>query len=431
MIDDEAPQSLRTGICDLNGQMRGKRLTGDQLPKIEFSGLRLPLSALNVDLWGADILNSPLVFSSGDADGQLRITDRGPVPMPWLAPGTDLVPMWLFTDDGRPFAGDPRHALGRVLERFHRQGWKVTAAMELEFTLIDPSPEPPRAVGEVASVLGVEELDRHAVLFDEIFQGAKTMDIPVQGALSESGVGQFEINLGHGPAMRMADDVWLTKQLIRGMASKHGLAASFMAKPLPDEPGNSMHCHVSIQDRQGRNLFDNGLHSGTSLMHAAIAGCLACMPGATLIFAPWDNSFQRLTPETHAPTGASWGYENRTTAIRVPGGDPAARRIEHRVPGADANPYLALATILGSMLIGVEDELSPPEPVIGNAYEQRALKLPLDWDTAIKSFSESPKMTRILPPAIISYYVAMKRQEQRRMADLSPEAQLRVMLQGV
>lgn len=434
MIDESAPNSLRVTCADLNGQMRGKRLAGDQLAKIEFTGLRMPLSALNLDLWGDDIVGSPLVFASGDSDGQLRITERGPVPMPWLPQATELVPMWMFTDDGRPFAGDPRHALSRVLDRFNRQGCKVVAALELEFTLLDPTAEPPQPAADsdgAAQILGVEQLDRFAAVFDEIFDSAAAMGIALQGAISEGGQGQFELNLTHCSAMRMADDAWLTKQLVRGVARKHGLAATFMAKPFADQAGNSMHAHVSVLDRQGRNLFDNGLRSGSGLMHCAIAGCLACMPAATLVFAPWENSFERITPGVHAPTGVCWGYENRTTSIRVPGGDPAARRIEHRVPGADANPYLALAAVLGAMMIGIEDELTPPEPVIGNAYDQRLLQLPTDWDNAITRFADSPKMARIFPPLLIDNLTATKRQEQRRMADLTPEAQLRATLQGV
>ena len=434
MIDDTTPSSLRAACTDLNGQMRGKRLAGDQLAKIEFTGLRMPLSALNLDLWGDDIVGSPLVFASGDSDGQLRVTDRGPVPMPWLAQPTELVPMWMFTDDGHPFGGDPRHALARVLERFHRHGWKAVAAMEMEFTLIQPSADPPRPAAEsegAAQILGVEQIDRFAPVFDDIFDGAAAMGIGLEGAISESGQGQFELNLTHCGAMRMADDAWLAKQLVRGVARKHGLAATFMAKPCADQAGNAMHAHVSVIDRQGRNLFDNGLRSGGGLMHRAIAGCLACMPASTLVFAPWENSFERIAPGAHAPTGVSWGYENRTTALRIPGGDPAARRIEHRVPGADANPYLVLAGILGAMMIGVEDELTAMEPVIGNAYDQRLLQLPTDWESAITRFSESPKMARIFPRALIENLTATKRQEQRRMADLTPEAQLRATLQGV
>ena len=131
--------SLRTACADLNGQMRGKRLPAREAAKLEFTGQRMPLSALSLDIWGRDIEKSPLVFASGDADGQLRCTDRGPVLMPWLVEPATLVPMWMFTEDGAPFDADPRHALSRVLTRYARRGWKVMAATELEFTLVDDS----------------------------------------------------------------------------------------------------------------------------------------------------------------------------------------------------------------------------------------------------------------------------------------------------
>ncbi|MEM1130889.1 MAG: glutamine synthetase family protein [Pseudomonadota bacterium] len=428
--------SLRAACADLNGQMRGKRLPADEAAKLEFSGMRMPLSVMNVDLWGADIEGSPLVFESGDADGQLRVTDRGPVAMPWLEQASTLVPMWMFYDDGRPFEVDPRHALGQVLAGYARRGWKVIAATELEFTLIEPSGDTPHPAGWTISgdipysaACSIDALDRHAAFFDDLYAGAEAMDIAIKAAVSETGVGQFEINLSHGPAMRVADDTWLFKSLVRGMAHRHGLSATFMAKPFEGDAGNGLHLHMSVEDRAGRNLFDNGLMSGSPLLRQAVAGCLSTMPGATLIFAPHGNSYDRITPGAHAPTGAAWGYENRTTAIRIPGGDPAARRLEHRVAGGDTNPYLVIAAILGGALMGIEDNLSPPEPVIGNAYSQRVLQFPTDWDGAIERFSISPRMKRIFPETLIENFTLTKRQEQRRTAPLKDEALRRTMLE--
>lgn len=427
-MEIETP-SLRTACADLNGQMRGKRLPAREAAKLEFSGQRMPLSALSLDIWGRDIDDSPLVFASGDADGQLRCTERGPVLMPWLAEPATLVPMWMFTDDGKPFNGDPRHALARVLAGYTRRGWKVMAATELEFTLVeirDGALAPARArhggqplhAGEIN---GVSELDRFSEFFDDLYAGAEAMGISALAAVSEGGIGQFEVNLNHGPALRMADDTWLFKALVKGMARKHGMAATFLAKPFKDEPGNGLHLHFSITDRHGRNLFDNGVMTGTSLMHHAVAGLIAGMPGATLVFAPHAGSYERLAPHSHAPTGACWGYENRTTAIRIPGGDPAARRIEHRVAGGDTNPYLVMAAILGAALMGIEDELTPPEPLMGNAYGQRVLMVPTDWEEAIGRFEASPKMARIFPGLMIDMLQRVKRQEQRKSGKLSPE----------
>lgn len=436
---DIATASLRTAVCDLGGQMRGKRLPAAHAEKLEFQGQRMPLSGLTLDLWGCDIDKSPLVFESGDADGQLRCTERGPVPMPWLDPPATLMPMWMFTEQGRAFDADPRHALGRVLARYARRGWRVVAATELEFTLVDDtgpelahvrSPATGRPLRD-GSVNGVAALDLFARFFDDLYAGAEAMGISAQTAISEAGIGQFEVNLDHGPAMRVADDTWLFKALVRGMARKHGMAATFMAKPFADDSGNGMHVHFSVTDESRRNLFDNGVMTGSGLMLSAVAGCVSGMPGATLIFAPHDNSYARIAPGSHAPTGAAWGYENRTTALRIPGGDPAARRIEHRMAGGDTNPYLVLAAVLGAALMGIEDELTPPEPLIGNAYRQRILQVPTDWDAAIERFSASPRMARIFPPLLVDMLTRIKRQEQRKIAALSPADQVYSLLEAV
>ncbi|OSP54264.1 glutamine synthetase family protein [Pseudoruegeria sp. SK021] len=429
---DITTPSLRTACADLNGQMRGKRLPARHATQLEYSGQRMPLSVLTLDLWGADIEDSPLVHASGDADGQLRCTERGPVPMPWLPEPATLVPMWMYTDDGAPFDADPRHALARVLSRYSKQGWKVIAATELEFTLVDDSggaldtvrsPMTGRPLTGQA-INSVTALDSFAHFFDDLYDGAEAMGIQAQAAISESGLGQFEINLDHGPAMRVADDTWLFKSLVRGIARKHGMAASFMAKPFDADAGNGLHVHFSVLDDKKRNIFDNGHMTGSAVMKQAVAGCVAGMPGATLIFAPNGNSYARMTPENHAPIGASWGYENRTTAIRIPGGPPAARRIEHRSAGGDTNPYLVMAAILGTAIIGIEDGLSPPDPILGNAYGQRILKCPTSWDDAIDRFATSPRMTRVFRPRLVEMLAMVKRQEQIKTNALSANDQI-------
>ncbi len=425
-MDLSALHTFRVAACDLNGQMRGKRVPPSYAEKLDKGAVRMPLSALNVDLWGADIEGSPLVFESGDADGVLLPTDRGPVPMPWLATPTALVPMSLHNDDETPFAGDPRHALSAVLARYAAKGWSVVAATELEFTLLDASgdqPQPPfnpitKRKLDNESVLSMSEMDAFDAFFTELYDGCEAMGIPAQTTISESGIGQFEINLNHQDAMRCADDTWLFKALVRGLARKHGFAATFMAKPYINDAGNGMHVHFSVVDAQGRNVFDNGGPDGTGELRSAVAGCLAAMPGSTLIFAPHGNSYTRLVPGAHAPTGACWAYENRTAAIRIPGGAPVARRIEHRVAGGDINPYLMLAAVLGAALIGIEDAMQPPAPITGNAYEIDGLpQLAPDWSSAVTAFENDPVVARIFPGDLIRNMAMTKRQEIARFAD--------------
>jgi len=422
--------TIRVAACDLNGQMRGKRLPGSYGAKLESGAVRMPLSCLNVDLWGADIEDSVLVFETGDADGVMLPTGRGPVPMPWLATPSALIPLWMHHDDGTPFAGDPRHALAAIHARYAAKGWTVMAATELEFTLVDDSgdalaaPRHPHTgrVLDGDAILSLTLLDAFDAFFTDLYAGAEAMGIRAQAAISESGIGQFEINLTHQPLMRAADDAWLFKALVKGTARKHGLAATFMAKPFADDAGNGMHVHFSIIDGEGRNVFDNGGAEGTETLRHAIAGCLAAMPASTLIFAPHLNSYTRLVPGSHAPTGAAWAYENRTVALRVPGGAPAARRIEHRTAGGDINPYLMLAAVTGAALEGIEAEMSPPAPITGNAYEIDGLpQLAETMEAAITALQTDAVMRKILPDALITYLCQTKRQEIDTFARL-PEA---------
>ncbi|WP_428925984.1 glutamine synthetase family protein [Marinibacterium sp. SX1] len=421
--------TIRIAACDLNGRMRGKRVPGRALAGMD-KGVRMPFSALNVDLWGHDIENSPLVFETGDADGVLVPTGRGPVPMPWLDRPSALVPMTMRHESGRPFAGDPRAALEAVLARYAARGWEVVAATEMEFTLVDDSGETmlpvidPHSGRRLAhgAVLSIQELDAFDAFFSDLYDGCEDMGIPADNIIAEAGVGQFEVTLTHQTALRAADDAWLFKALVQGLARKYKMAATFMAKPYMDDAGNGMHVHFSVLDSEGRNIFSDGGPKGTDLLASAVAGCLAAMPDSTLIFAPFGNSYDRLVPGAHAPTAAVWAYENRTAAIRIPGGPPVARRIEHRSAGGDVNPYLLLATVLGAGLVGIEDELTPPEPISGNAYAiADAPALAADWTGAIDRLEQSALMRRILPPDLIDYLVMTKRQECAVFGEMDPE----------
>jgi len=433
-------RTIRVAAADLNGVARGKRIPARFAEKLMHEGTRFPYSALNLDIWGEDIDDSPLVFDSGDADGVLMPTERGFLPMPWLEAPTALLPIWMFHEDGRPYDGDPRQALARVMEGFRARGLTPVVATELEFFLIDDSgsrlrvPPSPRSGkrrtgGEILSLRALDAFDR---FFTALYDACEAMDIPADTAISEAGPGQFEINLMHQPdGLKAADDAWLFKMLVKGLARQHGFAASFMAKPYDVWSGNGMHCHFSVLDEDGRNIFDDGGPEGTAALRHAIGGCLAAMPGSTLMFAPHANSFDRLVPDAHAPTGIAWAYENRTSAIRVPAGSPAARRIEHRVAGGDVNPYLSLAAILGAALDGIARRAAAPAPITGNAYAQNLPQLPGSWAEAIEAFAGSAEMRAIFPAELIQNYLLTKRQELHYMSELSPEQQVELYLDTV
>ena len=432
-------KTIRVAASDLNGVARGKRIPTKFAQTIEEDGTRFPLSVLNLDIWGEDIDNSPLVFEAGDPDGVALPTERGFMPMPWLENPSALLPMWMYREDGRAYDGDPRHALAAVLKRYADRGLTPICGTELEFYIVDDSGKDLQVVPSErsgkrrpgAEILSLRALDAFDNFFTALYDGAEAMDIPAETAISEAGLGQFEINLSHSPAMKAADDSWLFKLLVRGVARQHGFAASFMAKPYPEYSGNGMHVHFSVLDRDGNNIFDNGGNEGTDVLHHAIAGCMNGLSASALILAPHGNSYDRLVPNAHAPTSICWAYENRTAAIRVPGGNHKARRIEHRVAGGDVNPYLMLAAVLGAALTGIEDAEMPPAPITGNAYDQGLPQLPGNWGEAIDRFETDERIKRIFPAELIRNLVATKRQELKAFADLNPAEKLNLYLDTV
>ena len=429
-LDPALLKNIRVAVADLNGHARAKRVPAAQFDKLMQGESKMPLSALNLDVWGNDIAGSPLLFETGDADGFLRPTERGLLPMPWIGPDAAMLPMWMYHADGRPFEGDPRHALARIRDRLAARGMRAVTATELEFYLIDDTGDdflPPRspvsgrrAIG--SATLSMRMLDEFNAFFDALYEGCEAMGIDADTATSEAGPGQFEINLAHGDdPLKMADDTWLFKILVRRLARAHGMAASFMAKPYAAASGSGMHLHASLLDADGRNVFDNGGPDGSDVLRHAIGGVLAAMPDSALVLAPHANSYDRLVPHAHAPTGVAWAYENRTASVRVPVGAPQARRLEHRTAGGDVNPYLLVSVVLGAMLIGIEDKISPPAPISGDAYAQDLPQIPATWAEAVDRFEASAMMRRIFDPALIDNLIRTKRQEMVGVATLSEQ----------
>ena len=418
-------KSLRAAVCDLNGVMRGKRIPLDQAEKVLGGGLRMPLSVVGVDIWGEDIVKSPLVFATGDADGICESTGRGILPMDWTPEPSGLIPVWLREENGNAFGGDPRRALASIVARYKALGLTPVMAMELEFYLYDPSNARPVApVSPVTgkrldadAVLSIDELDDFGGFFSDIYAACEAQGVPADSAIAENGIGQFEINLLHvADPLKAADDAVLFKRIVKGVARKHGFAASFMAKPYGGRSGSGLHVHFSLLDKKGKNVFNDGTDQGSATMRHAVGGLIEAMAETTLLFAPHFNSYRRLRPGTHAPSAAAWGYENRTVALRIPGGSYEARRIEHRVAGADANPYLVLAGILGGALIGIERETAPPDPVTGDAYALKQKSLPPDWASAINAFATGEIVAAALPTMLRDMLVACKRQEMNTFA---------------
>ena len=423
-------KSAHTAIVDLNGTFRGKRLPATSVEKILGGQLRLPLSSCNVDIWGEDIADSKLVFASGDSDGICQWTGRAPLPANWLSKPTALIPLWMFHEDGTQFFGDPRQVLASVMREYEKASLTPVVATELEFYLTEVKkkkvlpPKSPRTGVRLNSdsVYSVTELEQFDLFLDDVYAACETQDIPVDAAIAENGAGQFEINLHHtNDVLKAADDALFFKRNVKGIARKHGYVATFMAKPFGNRAGNGMHIHMSLLDTEGNNVFDDGTPHGSNTMRSAIGGLLQTMQDTTLIFAPHLNSYRRLTPRSHAPTLIGWGYENRTAAIRIPGGPNSARRIEHRVSGSDANPYLVLAALLGSALQGIQKSLDPGAPIAGNGYQAELPAIPSVWDNAIQDFRNSEAIKHILPEEFIQLFADCKQQEADAFAtQISP-----------
>jgi len=413
--------SFTTLSCDLNGIFRGKRIPRWQADKVTSGGVKLALSTMGLDIWGEDAVASGMVFETGDTDGICTPTGRGPYEVKWGDKATAIVPMWMFSEDGSPHLADPRHALNAIVNKYKTAGLTPVCATELEFYLYDIDsedygpPKSPRSGRPMASnaIYALSTLADMEGFLNDIYVECEKMDVPADAAISEGGKGQFEINLYHtDDALKAADDAVLFKHIVKGVASKHGMGATFMAKPHGDRSGSGLHVHFSILDQDGKNIFDDGSDDGTDELRFAIGGLIDTMRDNTLIFAPHYNSYQRLQPDAHAPTKIAWGYENRTAALRIPNGPPTARRIEHRVSGADANPYLVIAAILGGALHGISDKIEPPKAVTGNAYADDTIaSLPENWLESIRAFETANQQSDLYSADLVTMYLAAKKQE--------------------
>ncbi|WP_350560883.1 glutamine synthetase family protein [Psychrobacter sp. CAL346-MNA-CIBAN-0220] len=425
---------------DINGLLRGKRIPSNQLDKVTNEGIRLPLSILGVDIWGADVIESSQC--NGDIDAIAKPTGRAPASLINTSTPSSLLPVWLYHESNEPYYGDARHVLNHISQQFKALGLTPVMATELEFYLVDytegETPKPPiRPKSGLrlnkTSILSINDLLQFDEFLDEVYAQCRKLDIPVDAALAENGCGQFEINLLHvDDPLKAADDAILFKQVIKSVAARRKLTATFMAKPFGKQSGNGFHVHCSLLDKDGNNVFDNDTEEGSDILRHAVAGLLATMSDCTLLFAPHVNSYRRFTPGTLAPNNISWGYENRTAAVRIPGGDTKARRIEHRVSGADANPYLVCSAVLAGMLYGIENKLEAPEPINSITYDDVDLKtLPLDWLSAIREFENSDLVGSLFPSEMIELLIAVKKQEAKRFAQQVTNLEYLTYLQDV
>ena len=416
-------------VPDMNGILRGKQLTREYLPKLYTEGVRMPGSIYLLDWTGQNIGTLDYGSSDGDPDFLCFPVEGTLARIDWARRPSAQVIASMLDAEGMPHFADPRHILSRVLDRFKEIGLTPVVAIEYEFYFIDQEaaangnvmPARGRETGwrpGTVNVYGVEELYDFEALLDEIQQVCKEQGLPAETFVKEYATGQYEINLHHiDDALKACDQAILLERCIKSVARKHGVIASFMAKPFSDQAGCGLHIHCSLLDKDGNNVMTGPMDEVTGrpiseTMRHAVAGLLTTMREGMAIFAPNANSYRRLRPGTYAPVRGLWGGDNRTVPLRIPGGSEKAVRIEHRVAGADANPYLVMATVLAGIHYGIVNKLTPQPPVAGDGYaSEGGIELPIRWPVALAAFDESNFLDDYLGAEWCDAFLAARRFE--------------------
>ena len=414
----------------MSGVPRGKRLRRHELKAVYEQGRFLPGSVLVADITGQDCHDTGLVWEDGDADRAARPVPGRIAPAPWLGEDVGQVLTSMFELNGTPNDLDPRVVLQRVVERFAADGLTPVVACELEFYLVDMESGADGAVQLPKSVLtgrrplhhevyGLAEIEDSAPFLRELWKTADVLGVPLEGVISEYAPGQMELTLKHhADALRAGDDAVLYKRAAKGVALRHGCEATFMAKPFIERTGSGFHLHVSVNDKDGRNIMADEAPEGSPAVRHAIGGMQALLGDSMAIFAPNANSYRRFQSNSYAPVSNNWGVNNRTVAFRVPAGAPQTRHVEHRIAGADANPYLALAAMLASVHYGLTNKLDPGPATVGDGYAQAgATDAPTNWYAAVERFAQSDVLKDYLGARFVEMYACVKRTEQTRFFD--------------
>lgn len=409
-------------IADMNGVVRGKRIERASLTKVYEKGINLPASLFALDINGSTVESTGLGLDIGDAD---RICYPIPGTLssePWQKRPTAQLLMTMHELDGQPFFADPREVLRSVVEKFDELGLTICAAFELEFYLIDQEnvngrPQPPRSPisgkrPHSTQVYLIDDLDEYADCLQDMLEGAKVQGLPADAIVKESAPAQFEVNLHYTEdALKACDHAVLLKRLVKNIAYDHEMDTTFMAKPYPGQAGNGLHVHISLLDKDGNNIFASDDPEQNAALRHAVGGVLETMPASMAFLCPNVNSYRRFGAQFYVPNAPSWGLDNRTVALRVPTGASEAVRLEHRVAGADANPYLMMATILAGIHHGLTNQVEPGAPVVGNAYEQMEPSLPNNLRDALRQLDDSEIINRYICPEYIDIFVACKESE--------------------
>jgi glutamine synthetase len=416
---DHGISEVEAIIPDMAGIARGKIM-----PAVKFAedeGLRLPESIFLQTVTGDYPDDPETAMSPAEIDIILKPDAGTARRVPWAAEPTAQVIHDCFYGDGRRVTMAPRTVLRHVLELYAQRGWKPVIAPELEFYLVEPNIDadyplkPPVGRSGRAepgrqsySIAAVNEFDP---LFDDIYQFCEDQEIEIDTLIHEDGPAQMEINLIHGDPLSLADQAFMFKRTAREAALRHKMYATFMSKPYAKEPGSAMHIHQSVVDaKTGRNVFSGADGGPTQLFFSHIAGLQKYLPQSMALLAPNVNSYRRITRFQVAPINVQWGYDNRTAGLRVPMSGPEARRVENRLSGADANPYLAIATSLACGYLGMIEGLQPSEPISGSAHDL-PFALPRSLDSAVRRLRECEPLNRLLGEPFVKAFALVKEAE--------------------
>jgi glutamine synthetase len=421
--DIDSVQIVWTDLC---GVIRGKILRRDEVVPAWNDGRFFPISAMVLDATGQDVPETGLVFDEGDRDLLLWPVPGSLHRVPWLENTAQYVAA-IHDLDGTPAYSDPRNALEKLVNRFQSDLNMIpVGAIELEFFLMDRAsalagkPVPPKSLINEArpqhyQAYYLQDTDDFAPFFKDLYAWCDVQGLPAKTLISEYAPGQMEIVLRHrADVLKACDEAIMLKRVIKAAAEKHGLCATFMAKPYSQWTGSGMHVHVSLGDEAGNNLFAAENPADNQLLMHAIGGLKAAMAESMLIFAPNANSYRRFRRNSYAPVAANWGVNNRTVSLRIPAGAAKACHIEHRPSGADANPYLVMAAILAGMHYGITEKEDPGNPVVGNGYEKRAKYIPGNWFDAIDAFWRASILKEYFGKEFVDTFCTVKEVEADR-----------------
>ncbi|HEY9119031.1 MAG TPA: glutamine synthetase family protein [Marinobacter sp.] len=400
----------------------------------------LPISIFYQTITGRDV-EMDIINQWAEGDVVLKADMNTAKAVPWAKEATLQVIHDLFNRDGSPVSIAPRNVLKRLLELYAQQGWRPVVAPEIEFYLTTPNLDPNEPIqppvgrtgrrGTANQSYSMSAVDEYGPVIDTIYRYAQDAGLTIDTVIQEDGAGQVEINLTHGDPVLLADQVFYFKRIIREAALNHGMFATFMAKPMRDQPGSAMHIHQSVLDLgTGDNIFSDARGEPSDAFMHFIAGSQKYLPLSLPLMAPYVNSYRRFQVSTNssAPTNFAWGYDNRATGLRVPNSGAVDRRLENRVAGVDCNPYLAIAVSLACGYLGLMEK-EPPGAAAAGEVEGDEYAIPTTLDEALTLFEEAQEVHRVLGVDFCSVYAEVKREEMRLFhREISPWEREHLML---